>query len=187
MNRTPTIIEICRLLTSNERALASQRLLQEYPAAVAQTKRSAWPLHRQVKVCVRDHFTDRYFGEQLVFPGTLRAISILLPDEFPYHRNWKQSETHPAFWELSPTIDHVVPLARGGKDDEFNVVITSMVRNASKANWLVGELNWPERLAPVIEEWDGLLPWFLSTFESIKVIQEDPAMRAWYRAAKGVA
>ena len=64
-------------------------------------------------VFLRDRFTDRYFGQSLVFPGTLRALSILLPQQFPYQQNWKQSQTHPAYWELSPTIDHIVALARG--------------------------------------------------------------------------
>jgi hypothetical protein len=136
-------------------------------------------------VFVRDGFTDRYSGAPLVFPGTLRAISILLPTEFPYHRNWRQSETHPAFWELSPTIDHVVPLARGGLDEEANVVTTSMVRNAAKSNWLLRELGWPEELAPPRAGWDGLLPWFLIALERFPALGQDPSLKGWYTVARG--
>ena len=121
----------------------------------------------------------------MVFPGTLRAISLLLPTEFPYQRNWRQSETHPAFWELFPTIDHVVPLARGGSDGKENVVTTSMVRNAAKANWLLRELGWSEELAPPRAGWDGLLPWFLIALEQFPVLAEDLGLKGWRKVARG--
>jgi hypothetical protein len=77
---------------------------------------------------------DRYSGLPLVFPGVLRLLSRLLPQEFPFHPNWKMAETHPAYWELFPTIDHVLPVSRGGVDSDVNWVTTSMLRNAAKAN-----------------------------------------------------
>ena len=55
-----------------------------------------------------------------MFPGALRLLIQLLPQQFPYPQNWKISSTHPAFWELFPTIDHIVPVARGGTDSEDN-------------------------------------------------------------------
>jgi len=137
-----------------------------------------------MRVFRRDCFTDRYSGAPLVFPGTLRAISLLLPKEFPYQKNWRQSETHAAFWELYPTIDHVMPLARGGSEQEDNVVTTSMLRNATKANWTLEELRWPTSLAPVVKEWDGLLPWFLVAYEQFKIVRDDVGARAWHRVAK---
>lgn len=138
-----------------------------------------------MRVFVRDKFTDRYSGAPLVFPGTLRAISLLLPNEFPYHRNWRQSQTHPAFWELYPTIDHLIPLARGGSDAEDNVVTTSMVRNSAKGNWLLSELQWAEQLAPPREGWDGLLQWFLIAFERFPTLREDRSLKAWRKVASG--
>ncbi len=138
-----------------------------------------------MRIFVRDGFTDRYSGAPLIFPGTLRALSLLLPTEFPYHRNWRQSETHPAYWELYPTIDHVVPLARGGSDQEENVVTTSMVRNAAKANWLLRELGWPEELEPPRDGWDGLLPWFLMASEQFPILRDDPSMKGWHKVASG--
>lgn len=136
------------------------------------------------KVFVRDGFTDRYFGDPLVFPGALRAVSALSPSLFPYHRNWKQSLTHPAYWSHYPTIDHVVPVARGGADDESNVVTTSMLRNAAKSNWLLSELGWPTTLAPLAAAWDGLLPWFCREYEQNERLRHEPSLRPWYKAAK---
>jgi len=133
---------------------------------------------------MRDGFTDRYFGTRLVFPGTLLALSVLFPSAFPYQRNWKQSETHPAFWELSPTIDHVVPVALGGADDESNVVTTSMLRNSAKSNWLCKDLGWPAELAEPVPGWDGLLPWFLSEWDRNRRLQQYSSLRGWYQAAR---
>ena len=136
-----------------------------------------------MRIFRRDRFTDRYSGAPLVFPGTLRAISLLLPTDFPYQRNWRQSETHAAFWELYPTIDHVVPLARGGADDADNVVTTSMVRNAAKANWTLEELGWPVTLATPLADWDDLLPWFLLAFRKFPALRDDAGTCNWHSVA----
>jgi hypothetical protein len=32
---------------------------------------------------------------------------------FPYHPNWKMEVTHPAYWELTATVEHVVPVCHG--------------------------------------------------------------------------
>jgi hypothetical protein len=140
-----------------------------------------------VRVFVRDGFTDRYFGEPLVFPGTLRALSVLAPSAFPYHPNWKQSLTHPAYWTHYPSIDHVVPVARGGLDDESNIVTTSMLRNAAKGNWLLSELGWPAERAAVRADWDGLLPWFCREYERNETLRRERPLQLWYRAAKNAA
>jgi hypothetical protein len=90
--------------------------------------------------------------------------------------------TQPAFWELFPTIDHVVPVARGGVDSEENWVTTSQLRNSAKANWTLEELSW--KLVPPgkIAEWNGLTQWFVNFIEA----QDDLLgnyLRTWLRAA----
>lgn len=172
------------MLASGEQTAAGEFLRAEYPLPVAQISRQAWPPSRAMHIFVRDGFADRYSGMQLVFPGTLRALSLLLPSEFPYHRNWRQSETHAAYWELYPTIDHVLPLARGGNDDDENVVTTSMLRNSAKANWLVEELGWSVLPIPVTRSWDGLVPWFFEAYERFEVVREHPSAREWHKVAK---
>ncbi|MEQ1831485.1 MAG: HNH endonuclease [Candidatus Eisenbacteria bacterium] len=168
-------------------AAATRLLLAAYPPTSAATARARWSPARLTKVFVRDGFTDRYFGEPLVFPGVLRAVSVLVPEQFPYHPNWKQSRTHPAYWTLYPTIDHVHPVVRGGADDESNVLTTSMLRNAAKANWTLSELGWPEERAPLARDWDGLLPWFCREFERNERLRGEPYLRAWYLVAKRVS
>lgn len=187
MEAAAVLRQLCGLLETGDRPGAIDLLRTHYPARLTQTARRAWPPARAMAIFVRDRFTDRYSGALLVFPGTLRAISLLLPADFPYHKNWRQSETHPAFWELFPTIDHVVPLARGGADSPGNVVTTSMLRNAAKANWTLEELGWPARLAPPATNWDGLLPWFLTAYEKFPALRDDPATRTWHQVAARAA
>ena len=91
---------------------------------------------------MRDGFIDRYTGNRLINPGVLRLLHVVLGDDFPAHPNWKVSETHLAFWELFPTVDHLVPVSRGGRDDESNWVTASMLSNQAKAQWSVDDLGW---------------------------------------------
>lgn len=120
----------CALIAEGDLGEAP-RTLGKYPSQRASTPRSTWPRARLLRVFQRDRFADRYSGEALVVPGTLRALAVLVPKQFPYQRNWKQAETHPAFRELSPAVDHVVPLALGGLDEESNAVTTSSPSNLS--------------------------------------------------------
>jgi len=183
-DRAEILESVCNLLAEGKTDAAKGQLAANYPVPEASTNRQPWTLRRLVAIYMRHGYTDRYSGRRLVFPGTLRALSLLLGDAFPFHRNWKQAATHPAFWELYPTIDHVVPVARGGPDDESNVVITSMLRNSAKSNWLLAELGWPEDLAPIVRDWDGLVAWFVRASASEEVLRRDNAIARW-RAALG--
>jgi hypothetical protein len=182
IERAEVLQSVCRLIADRDIETAKARSVRDYPNSVASTPRGTWSLGRLAALFARDGFTDRYSGTRLVFPGTLRALSVLLAESFPYHRNWKQSETHPAFWELYPTFDHVIPVARGGSDDESNVVTTSMVRNSAKSNWLLEELGWPLDRAPIVEGWDGLSQWFAEMYGQNELLRADSVARQWYRA-----
>src|SRR5262249_23509828 len=130
-----------------------------------------------------DGFIDRYSGQRVVFPGILRLLSRLLPQEFPFHPNWKMAETHPAYWELFPTLDHVVPVARGGPDSDGNLVPTSMLRNPPTANRTLEELGWSLCPAGSLADWDGLTSLFVDFVDSERAVLEDLYLRRWYSAA----
>jgi len=49
-----------------------------------------------------------------------------MPEESPAHPNWAVSQSHLAYRELFSSIDHLVPVPRGGADDEPNWINTSM-------------------------------------------------------------
>lgn len=109
----------------------------------------------------RDGFIDRYSGTRLVNPGVLRLLSVLVPEAFPAHPNWDMGQSHIGFWELFPTIDHVLPIGRGGADEMENWATTSMLRNSAKAHWMLAELDWQMIPAGDVAEWDGLSSWFI--------------------------
>jgi hypothetical protein len=162
---------------------AKDILTSDYPFEPIQSQTRSYTELQSAKLFVRDGFIDRYTGARLVFPAALRLISHLLPEDFPYHRNWKMSETHVAYWELFPTVDHIVPVARGGDDSELNWVSTSMLKNSAKSNWTLEELGWDLHPKGSISEWDGLTGWFLDYVETNPDLLTDNYFSKWQKAA----
>jgi 5-methylcytosine-specific restriction endonuclease McrA len=179
-----TLRNVCDLLTAERPEDAQETIRNSYPFVPVAPSERKYGEVESLRIFLRDGFIDRYSGERLVFPGTLRLLSMQLPDVFPYQSNWKMSETHMAFWELTPTVDHVVPVARGGKDDESNWVTTSMLRNSAKANWTLEELGWECRPIERSADWDGLLPWFVAYVGSHPDVLANDRIRSWSRAAR---
>lgn len=165
---------------ATERArTGASRLPLDTPSRV--TRRSSPAL--LVEVARRDGFIDRYTGERLVFPGTLRAFSLLLPEKLPFHPNWAYGKCHPMYWELYPTLDHVVPIARGGADSVDNLVITSQRMNSAKAHWTLDELRWTLQ-PPGDGTWDGMTGWFLAITTARPELLNTKALRDWHRVLR---
>jgi 5-methylcytosine-specific restriction endonuclease McrA len=183
MNPSETLSRVCALLKEGGIGEAEATITREYPFVPVLPKTRTYTESQATRVFARDGFIDRYSGERLVFPGTLRLLSLYLPEAFPYHRNWKVSETHPAFWQLCATVDHVVPITRGGTDAESNLVTTSMLRNSAKAHWLIEELGWVLNPPGDRAEWDGLMSWFLTDVAAKPSFLRQPFIRRWRLAA----
>lgn len=182
-SKAQTIKAVCDSLLTGDAAAAAATARSGYPFALPQSTGRGYTESMCTAIFVRDGFIDRYSGTQLVFPGTLRLLSLLLPSEFPFHPNWKMTETHMAYWELFPTVDHVVPVARGGADNDSNWVTTSMLRNSAKSNWTLEELGWQLVPPGEFKRWDGLLTWFISFLTREPSHLADAYIRRWHRAA----
>jgi 5-methylcytosine-specific restriction endonuclease McrA len=181
-DRSSILAQCCAQLSARNSASAAELLRREYPfEPVAAVERKYGELEA-TRVFTRDGFIDRYSGSRLVFPGTLRLLSLRLPKEFPFHSNWKMSDTHEAFWELSPTVDHLVPVARGGPDTESNWITTSMRRNSAKANWTIEELGWSLHPGGSLSEWDGLIHWFAEQMTQDPELLRNAHLRRWHKA-----
>jgi len=139
-------------------------------------------LHDITRIFLRDGCIDRYFGHRLIFPPVLRIISALLPDVFPYHPNWKMSACHIAYWELLPTIDHIIPVARGGNNQETNWLTTSQLHNSAKSNWMLQEIGWQILSPGNLAEWDGLIGWFLEFTATTPALLTDKRILLWHKA-----
>lgn len=160
-----------------------QVISSEYPfVSVQKSARNYTPL-LMTQIFIRDGFIDRYRGTRLVFPPVLRLLSHYLPKEFPFHKNGKMSEGHIAYWELFPTIDHVVPVARGGTDTEENWVCCSMLTNSIKSNWTLEQLQWKMHDSGDFEVWDGMIGWFLRQVSQDPSSMANPYIKKWHSAA----
>lgn len=183
MTKACIIARVCGALSDGSHEQATTIASTDYPFVPLAKAERRYTEIEMMGVFLRDGFIDRYSGQRLVFPGTLRLLSQLMPEHFPAHKNWKMSESHIVFYELFPTIDHVVPVARGGADEESNWVTTSMLRNSAKAQWTLDELGWEQHEPGSLEDWDGLTGWFLEyTAEHPEVVSSGYVKR-WRSAA----
>lgn len=158
-------------------------ILEEYPFQPTLIHTRQYSEKQKMGQFKRDGFIDRYTGEKLLNPGVLKVISFFYPKEFPYHAHWKMTDTHMAYMELIPTIDHIVPISRGGEDNKENWATTSMKKNAIKSNWSLDELGWELYPAGNIDDWDGLTKLFISLVNKHPQILKDNYIAKWYRVS----
>jgi 5-methylcytosine-specific restriction endonuclease McrA len=186
-SKAHVLADVCSKLAFDAWEDAVAILHEGYPFVPFQNAGRNWTPSQALRVYLRDGFIDRYSGLPLVFPGTLRILSERLPIEFPFHPNWKTDQCHFAYWELLPTIDHVIPVSRGGVDDETNWVTTSMVKNAAKANFLLEELGWKTLPNTPTDNWDGLTSWFSKEIEKNPALLRNTYIRKWADALRAIA
>lgn len=178
------IKQACKFISDGQIDEAAQHIDNHFPFKSLEKSDSQYSPLQKTNIFIRDGFIDRYKGHLLVFPPSLRLISHYLPKEFPYHPNGKMSVGHIAYWQLFPTIDHIYPVARGGKDEESNWVSCSMLSNSIKSNWTLEELEW-ELLPPGnMTNWDGMLRWYIDQVEANNTFLSKKYFKTWYNAAK---
>lgn len=186
-DKAAVLADACAALTGGDDHRAAGILTTEYPFVSTAKVARRYTERQSLRVFYRDGFTDRYSGERLVHPGALRLLSIVLPDQFPADPHWDMTRTHIGFWELFPSIDHRVPVARGGPDDDTNWVTTSMLHNSAKAHWTLDELGWTVFPAGDIATWDGLTAWFVDYLHRRpQLLDAQPYLRRWLSATVAV-
>lgn len=183
-DKSSIIASIVSLLLDDKEASAKEIINQEYPHTQVEIDKRTYTMAQKMNQFLCDGFIDRYSGQKLLNPGILKIISHYFPDDFPYHPHWKMTETHIAYWELTPTIDHIYPIAKGGEDDESNWVTTSMKNNSIKSNYTLDELQWKLYPRGETSEWDGLTSVFLKLVEKDGELLKDHYIRSWYNVSK---
>lgn len=177
------IASACKALINGDENFALSQI-RRYPFINVNPQRKSFSPREATFIYMRDGFLDRYSGVRLINPAVLRVLSKSFPTEFPFQRNWKMSETHMAYWELFPTIDHVLPVARGGTDSHENLVTTSMLRNSAKSNWTLEELRWTLLDPGDSSKWDGLTGWLVDYVDETGIARQEQYVKNWYVAAK---
>lgn len=158
---------------------ARQALLPLEHEHTPATKRKTIPYSVQVLVFARDRYTCRYCGRATVCPPALRYLSIHFPKILPFHPHGKWELTHPLYWDILASCDHVLPVSRGGTGDIQNLVTTCYRCNTIKSTFLLEELGW--QLRPIADsEWDGLTKTFIRAMEHTPL--QDIYLKIWLRA-----
>lgn len=109
----------------------------------------------KIAVFARDRWTCRFCGSRTIDLRVLKLVSRAFPTEFPYHSHWKFGHSHLIYWTHSTSLEHVVPIARGGLDESSNFVTTCYACNDARGHYLLDELGWALR-EPTSSTWLGL-------------------------------
>jgi 5-methylcytosine-specific restriction endonuclease McrA len=181
-DKAEIISNVCKLVSMGQADEAQEPIAHRYPMTSRIRSVRKWSEKRATRIFVRDGFIDRYTGSRLVFPGALRALSLLQPAILPAHPNWKSDQTHPSYWDLYPTLDHMTPIALGGEDVEANIVTVSMRVNSAKSNWLLEDLGWKVLPVGLLTDWDGLCGWFLDTVDAHTDLLAFKPISRWHKA-----
>ena len=175
---------IAEALLADDKPAALRTLAAECPFTMTTGGKRKYTDRQRMAIYRRDGFIDRYSGKKLVNPGLLRVISRYFPEAFPYDPHWKPAACHALYWELTPTLDHVVPVFHGGADDASNLVTTSMLCNSRKANWTLEEMGWTLHPAAPDGQWDGLTGLFLQLVRKDPGLEANKAIKHWYAVSK---
>ena len=182
MDKALLIKNICGLLLDDKKQDCVDFANENYPFMDNLTQKRQYSKYQMCKIFLRDGFIDRYSGNKLLFPGLIKILTIEFPDIFKYQKNWKRSETHIIYWDLFPTIDHYIPVTRHGEDNETNWITTSMIRNSAKASWTTEELGWELFEKGKLEDWDGLVHYFIDLTTKNPEYEKDNYINQWKKA-----
>ena len=191
MDKIKIIERVCNAIYDDNLDQASKTLADEYPFEYVENSRPGISKQKALRILRRDKFTDRYTGQQLLFPPVLAVISYNLPAEFPSHNNWKFSETHQAYWDLCPMIDHVIPVVQGGNNCDDNLVTTSPITNARKSQFTPEQAGLNLMDPTELNDWDGMLPWFMDYVRKYPEFLDKNvpgvSVKSWYSAAQSAS
>lgn len=162
---------------------AEKIIADEYPFKPFVRYTRSYTINQKMIQFKKDGFIDRYSGKKLINPGVLKVLSYYLPVPFPYQKNWKMTECHIAYWELCPTIDHIRPIAMGGRDEPENWATTSMLNNSIKSNWTLEQMRWSLYEPGDFNAWDGLTKQFIAIAEDHCELLQDNYIKSWYKAS----
>jgi hypothetical protein len=182
MEKIDVIQKACEMLLDNKIDNAKELIDENYRHNFIKYDTRTMSDYEKLQIYLKDGFIDRYTGHKLLFPNVLRILSKELGASFPFHKNWKMSDCHIAYWEYIPTYDHIIPIARGGKDIAENIVTTSQKMNSAKSNFLIDEIGIKLHEKSDLTKWDGMIAWYLEYAKSHNSFLEENSMKNWHNA-----
>jgi len=105
-----------------------------------------------------DGWRCRYCGCRVIPSRVRRWMDKRLPGAVRWDDNGMAPGCHAGFWTLWGTVDHVVPRARGGRNEPANLVTACVVCNFAKDHYTLEQVGLadPRCRQPVLDGWDGL-------------------------------
>lgn len=161
------------------RAAAGVKRVSAFPAA-QRAKRGSLTQKVKRSTFERDQFTCRFCGTKTIDLEVLKALSRIFPAELPYNSAWKHGESSLVYWTHSTSLEHILPIARGGLDDIANYATTCYACNDARGDLLLEEIGWKDRLSSPVS-WDGLRR-YLTVLRKLLPEEAAPAHHAGSRA-----
>lgn len=113
--------------------------------------------HDQLTVFYRDDWMCRYCGEAVFFAQALKLLDSLNPNHGYYHPNGKSGAILPLFQWRWASVDHVVPVTKGGQNRLDNYVTSCRQCNLRLSNDTENRPSPnPKRRKDQSLRWDGL-------------------------------
>ena len=184
-NRSTPMELLMENLISGDLVKAAATANKWFPFKPKEKSKRTYTQREMLSTFVRDGFIDRYSGERLYNPGFLRLLNVLLPDQFPFDAHGHFERCHEIYWDLMPSLDYQISLARGGADDKSNWITTSMRRNMAKGPWELQNLGWRLHPAGSLRDWDGGCATFVHLVESFnEKCKQHRYVMDWYKLTK---
>ena len=114
------------------------------------------PNHTKAEIYEAASYTCVYCGRRTVHPNVLRLVHRRFPDALPFAPggHWAQKLTHPVWWDISTSVDHVTAAAMGGQDLDDNLVCACWRCQWQKVHRPLEAFGWPTRT--YTSQWRGL-------------------------------
>lgn len=112
----------------------------------------------ELSIFSRDGWRCRFCGCRVISRKARSVFARLYPEEARWGKTF-HAQTHSALGSLAASLDHILPHARGGTNDEENLVTACTPCQFGRNQWTLAEVGFadPRTRKPVIDEWDGLL------------------------------
>jgi 5-methylcytosine-specific restriction endonuclease McrA len=106
------------------------------------------------------HFRDGYHCRFCGIPVIRKEIRQRIRKAYPLALRWgrRNKDCHAAFQAMWAQYDHVVPHAKGGTNDLYNLVVTCAPCNYARMSYTLEEVGLldPRMFDAVRSNWDGL-------------------------------